>query len=86
MTDTSTRESRSRRLSRPSPWRRLAHRSWFGVDAVYYLTTRGPVPSADEGLLKPYGGHWQTIPLLIYRGLFAIFGLQSYLLALRALV
>ena len=106
MTDTSTRETRSRRLSRPSSWRRrlrarpdrlpalllvvaaavqsvvvlrLAHRSWFGVDAVYYLTTRGPVPSADEGLLKPYGGHWQTIPLLIYRGLFSVFGLQSYL-------
>jgi hypothetical protein len=58
---------------------RLAHRSWFGVDAVYYLTTRGPVPSANEGLFKPYGGHWQTIPLLVYRGLFAVFGLGSYL-------
>ena len=75
-------------LSRSWSWRprssrwwssRLAHRSWFGVDAVYYLTTRGPVPSADEGLFKPYGGHWQTIPLLVYRGLFAVFGMRSYL-------
>jgi hypothetical protein len=58
---------------------RLVRSSWFGVDAVYYLTTRGPVPSADEGLFRPYGGHWQTIPLLGYRGLFAAFGMRSYL-------
>jgi hypothetical protein len=58
---------------------RLVRSSWFGVDAVYYLTTRGPVPSADEGLFRPYGGHWQTIPLLVYRGLFEVFGLRSYL-------
>jgi hypothetical protein len=58
---------------------RLVRSSWFGVDAVYYLTTRGPVPSADRGLFRPYGGHWQTIPLLVYRGLFEIFGLRSYL-------
>jgi hypothetical protein len=57
---------------------RLVRTSWFGVDALYYLATRGPVPSADEGLFRPYGGHWQTIPLLVYRGLFAVFGLRSY--------
>jgi len=57
----------------------LVRTSWFGVDAVYYVTTRGPVPSADEGLFRPYGGHWQTIPLLVYRGLFEVFGLRSYL-------
>jgi hypothetical protein len=57
---------------------RLVRTSWFGVDAVSYLTTRGPVPSADEGLFRPYGGHWQTIPLLVYRGLFEVFGLRSY--------
>ncbi|MGA8248736.1 MAG: hypothetical protein WB797_17645 [Nocardioides sp.] len=58
---------------------RLARHSWFGVDAVNYLTTRGPVPSANEGLLAPYGGHWQTIPLLVYRLLFQVFGMESYL-------
>ncbi len=58
---------------------RLARSSWFGGDALYYLTLRGPVPSADEGLLRPHGGHWQTIPILVYRGLFAAFGLRSYL-------
>jgi hypothetical protein len=57
---------------------RLVRTSWFGVDAVYYLTTRGPVPSADEGLFRPYGGHWQTLPLLAYRGLFELFGMRSY--------
>lgn len=57
---------------------RLVRTSWFGVDALYYLSTRGPVPSADLGLFRPYGGHWQTIPLLVYRGLFALFGLRSY--------
>ena len=58
---------------------RLARHSWFGVDAVNYLTTRGPVPSANEGLFRPYGGHWQTIPLLVYRLLFRVFGMESYL-------
>jgi len=58
---------------------RLARTSWFGVDALNYLTTRGPVPSANEGLFRPYGGHWQTIPLLVYRGMFSVFGLHSYL-------
>jgi hypothetical protein len=58
---------------------RLARHSWFGVDAIAYLTTRGPVPSADEGLFRPYGGHWQTIPLLVYRLLFKVFGMESYL-------
>ena len=58
---------------------RLARTSWFGVDALDYVTTRGPVSSADEGLFRPYGGHWQTIPLLVYRGLFSVFGLHSYL-------
>jgi hypothetical protein len=58
---------------------RLARTSWFGVDALAYLTTRGPVPSANEGLFRPYGGHWQTIPLLVYRGMFSVFGLHSYL-------
>jgi hypothetical protein len=58
---------------------RLSRRSWFGVDAVNYLTTRGPVPSANEGLFRPYGGHWQTIPLLVYRLLFKVFGMESYL-------
>ncbi len=57
---------------------RLVRTSWFGVDALYYVSTRGPVPSADLGLFRPYGGHWQTIPLLVYRGLFAVFGLRSY--------
>jgi hypothetical protein len=58
---------------------RLSRHSWFGVDAVNYLTTRGPVPSANEGLFRPYGGHWQTIPLLVYRLLFKVFGMESYL-------
>lgn len=58
---------------------RMARSSWFGVDAVHYLTLRGPVPSVNEGLFKPYGGHWQTIPLLVYRGLFATVGMRSYL-------
>lgn len=57
---------------------RLVRTSWFGVDALYYVATRGPIPRADEGLFRPYGGHWQTIPLLVYRGLFAVFGLRTY--------
>lgn len=53
--------------------------SWFGTDDFNFLTTRGPVPDHDEGLWRPYAGHWSTVPILVYRLMFAVFGMHSYL-------
>lgn len=57
----------------------LVRTSWFGVDTVNWLTTRGPIPSQDVGLFHPYAGHWSTAPLLVFRLLFHLFGMASYL-------
>ena len=57
----------------------LTRGMWFTLDALHYFTQRGIVPGADEGLLAPWGGHWQTIPVLVYRVQFEIFGMRHYL-------
>ena len=53
--------------------------SWFGTDDFNFLTERGPVPGHDDGLWRPYAGHWSTVPLMVYRLLFAALGMHSYL-------
>lgn len=57
----------------------LTRRTWFEGDALHYLTRRGTIPDASLGLLEPWSGHWQTVPILLYRVLFEIFGMRSYL-------
>jgi len=52
---------------------------WFGVDALHYFAQRGTLPGASTGLLEPYAGHWISGLLVVYRGLFELFGLRSYL-------
>lgn len=52
---------------------------WFLLDAWHYVLRRGAVPEADQGLFEPWGGHWQTVPILLYKLLFAVFGLKTYL-------
>lgn len=47
---------------------------WFELDALQYIATRGGDPSRDLGLLEPYGGHWQVLPILAFRALFTVFG------------
>ena len=49
---------------------------WFFVDEWAFLAERDPGDLASW--LAPHGGHWVTIPYAIYRGLFAAFGLTSY--------
>lgn len=51
----------------------FARDGWFGFDGLHYLVYRGPLPEADLGLIEAWGGHWQTIPFLVYRALFAAF-------------
>jgi hypothetical protein len=51
---------------------------WFFLDAWHYVLHRGAVPEADQGLFEPWGGHWQTVPILLYKLLFAVFGFTTY--------
>lgn len=57
----------------------LTRGEWFETDAWHYLTRRGTVAGADLGLWAPYGGHWQSVPILLYRAVFAVVGLRSHL-------
>jgi hypothetical protein len=52
---------------------------WFYVDDWAMIVDRGVVGRAQFGLWDPHNEHWSTIPVLIYRGLFAVFGVRTYL-------
>jgi hypothetical protein len=52
---------------------------WFWVDEWAMLVDRGIVGHHQLGLWEPHNEHWSTIPVLIYRGLFAVFGVRTYL-------
>lgn len=49
---------------------------WFVIDEWAFLTDRhlGDV----RGLFVPHNEHWSTLPILLWRGLFAAVGLHSY--------
>lgn len=54
------------------------HLWFFGDDWMFLLERRlssGPV----EALMAPHNEHWSAVPILIYRMLFSVFGLQHYL-------
>jgi hypothetical protein len=57
----------------------FASQLWFFGDDWEFLLTRGTVPSANLGLLTPHSEHWSTIPILIFRAMFATVGLRQYL-------
>jgi ABC-type glycerol-3-phosphate transport system permease component len=51
---------------------------WFWADDWDLLFRRGIIPGADRGLLEPHNGHWLTAHIVMYRAIFEIFGLSSY--------
>jgi hypothetical protein len=53
---------------------------WFQFDDWDYLVQRRAGDLGD--LLRPHNGHWEAVPVLVYRGLWSIFGLryQPYML------
>ena len=53
-----------------------ARRLYFFGDDWDFLLTRGTVEGADLGLLEPHSEHWSTVPILLFRSLFAVFGLE----------
>ena len=50
---------------------------WFALDEWAFFVNRrlSDVPS----MLQNHGGHWVTIPAIVYQVLFRVFGLRSYL-------
>ncbi len=53
----------------------LARSMTFWQDEWGFISFAGGPPD----LLRPQNEHWQTIPLLLYRATFTVFGLHSYL-------
>jgi hypothetical protein len=54
----------------------LGRQRWFFQDEWDFLVTRHA--SSVHDLLRPHNEHWSTLPVLVYRGLWAVFGLHSY--------
>jgi len=50
---------------------------WFFLDEWDFLTDRTAWDLGD--LLRPHNEHWSTLPILLYRGVYRVFGLSSYL-------
>ncbi|HET9051633.1 MAG TPA: hypothetical protein VFO60_08010, partial [Candidatus Dormibacteraeota bacterium] len=63
----------------------LGRNQWFFYDEWNFLAGRG-LGARPLDLFTPHNEHWSTIPILVYRGLFAVFGLHSYLPYLGVLV
>jgi hypothetical protein len=55
-------------------WR--GREQWFYLDEWDYLADRNAMSPHD--LVRPHNEHWQTLPILIYRLLWRVFGLHSY--------
>ncbi|GAA5152971.1 hypothetical protein GCM10023340_34210 [Nocardioides marinquilinus] len=66
----------------------VGSRGWFSGDVIHYFTERGGLPGGTEGLNEPHAGHWQPVLIAVYRVMFELFGLRTYLpyLALTVLV
>ncbi len=50
---------------------------WFFRDDFYFLSGRDGRSLHD--LFAPHNVHWSTVPILAFRGLYAVFGLRSYI-------
>lgn len=54
----------------------LGRFQWFYFDEWDYLAGRRATEVGD--LLRPHNEHWQTLPIVVYRVLWTLFGLRSY--------
>ncbi len=54
----------------------FGHRRWFFVDEWDFLADRNAYKLDD--LLRPHNEHWSTLPILVWRVLWRLFGLQTY--------
>jgi hypothetical protein len=49
---------------------------WFFRDEFVFLAGRSGL---TLDVFRPHDGHWTTVPILVYRALWALFGMRSYL-------
>jgi hypothetical protein len=57
-------------------WMVLGRSQWFYLDEWDFLAGRKAGDLGD--LFRPHNEHWATVPILVYRALYALFGLRSY--------
>ncbi len=55
----------------------IGRRQWFYSDEWDLIVTRSATDPDD--LFRPHNGHWVLVPTVLYRFLFRVFGLTSYL-------
>ncbi len=66
---------------------RVDRHQWFDVDEWAMLVHRQVVGDATHlGLWSPHNEHWSTVITLLYRSLFTVFGVRTYLPYLVMLV
>ncbi len=53
------------------------HEQWFFLDEWDFLTSR-KLGSAND-LFRPHNEHWSTLPIIVYRVLWHLVGLRSYM-------
>jgi hypothetical protein len=51
---------------------------WFNSDEWAWIFDRSVVGSSNRSLLEPHNEHWVTIPIIIWRALYAAFGVRTY--------
>jgi len=54
----------------------FGHGQWFFLDDWDFLANRRAGDLSD--LLRPHNEHWSTLPILVYRALWQLFGLRTY--------
>ena len=58
-------------------WLTIGRHKWFHHDEWDFLAARQAGDLGD--LFRPHGPHWVTLPVLLYRAIFSLFGLRAYL-------
>ena len=52
---------------------------WFGGDDWFILLDRSLHPHTGQlGVFDAFNEHWTTLPILVFRGLYAVFGISTY--------
>ena len=61
-------------------WAWLDRSLWFFGDEWDFLVNRGLgyTPASHRSIWFPHNEHWSTLPILLWRGLYAVFHLSSY--------
>ncbi|KAA0236034.1 MAG: hypothetical protein EDR02_02470 [Actinobacteria bacterium] len=57
----------------------LGRHQWFFADEWAALLKRGLGLSGEDGLLQPHNEHWIAGPILIYRMIYNLIGVKSYI-------